>query len=446
MALQRSDSRKSATPGRTTTLEPLGFWSYAHADDKAADNALTDLRLALKHELMQQLGRDVNLFQDVAAIPWGAGWREEIKRAIGRSNFFIPIITPRYIQSAECTREMWLFIERQNELRTMHPDLPQQSLIFPILYVDVNGIEPIDPDAFAQIQGCQIQDFTALRIDGVSTPAAKRWVANVAAGLRAVLSHRIAVPPSPEEREALDREARAAAEARALAEREAEEARKQAAEAKRQAAAEAARRAALAAEVAAHDGHVAKLAALAKRLDAGLAHSKAQQERREAEATRANQIRAALGRVVRIVAWVAGTLIALFALLVVYYMIYPPTPRDTGNEQAVVAEPLADNVSDPPAETAKPRLAAESWITAHSWAVYGHCDDPFTFSIDGETLIADSADTREQYPIIAKLSTRDRLVAKGLTLTRDRPSPGRERMTIGYPDTKVEVVPCAARR
>lgn len=444
MALQRSDSRKSATPGRTTTLEPLGFWSYAHADDKAADNALTDLRLALKHELMQQLGRDVNLFQDVAAIPWGAGWREEIKRAIGRSNFFIPIITPRYIQSAECTREMWLFIERQNELRTMHPDLPQQSLIFPILYVDVNGIEPIDPDAFAQIQGCQIQDFTALRIDGVSTPAAKRWVANVAAGLRAVLSHRIAVPPSPEEREALDREARAAAEARALAEREAEVARKQAAEAAREAAAEAARRAALAAEVAAHDGHVAKLAALSKRLDAGFDYSKAAHEHRDAQAARAAGAWAAFRRIGKIIGWIAGSLVAIFVLMVLYSLIFgerqPTDSAADAAENAAMAEPAE------PVVQARPRFAAEGWITAHSWAVYGHCDDPFTFSIDGDTLIADSADTRERYPIIARRSTSDRLVAKGLTLTRDQPSPGRERMTIVYPDTKVEVVPCAARR
>lgn len=454
MAVQRSDTRKASGAGRTTTLEPIGFWSYARADDEAAGNALTDLRLALKRELMQQLGRDVSLFQDVAAIPWGAGWKEEIERAIGRSTFFIPIITPRFIQSTECAREMWLFIERQNALRELHPDLPRQSLIFPILYVDVDGIEPVDAEAFEQVKERQFQDFTELRIDETTSPAVKRWVANVAKELCAVLRYRIAVPLTPEEREAAERLAREAAEARAQADREAEatraraaaeaeEARKHAEEAAKQAAADATHRAALAAEVTAHDEKRTALAALSMRLDKGLTHSKKEHERREARAARVKQVRAGLGRVARIGAWIAGAIAALFVLMVGYFMVFPPAEPDLANQQAQATGNEATAADVPP----KPRFAAESWITAHPWAVYGHCDDPFTFSIDGSTLIAQSTDARERYPINASRSRNDRLVAKGLTLKLIPPASGdasgERRMAIIYPDTQVEVLPCA---
>lgn len=435
-------------------LEPIGFWSYARADDEAAGNALTDLRLALKRELMQQLGRDVSLFQDVAAIPWGAGWKEEIERAIGRSTFFIPIITPRFIQSTECAREMWLFIERQNALRELHPDLPRQSLIFPILYVDVDGIEPVDAEAFEQVKERQFQDFTELRIDEITSPAVKRWVANVAKELCAVLRYRIAVPLTPEEREAAERLAREAAEARAQADREAEaararaaaeaeEARKRAEAAAKQAAADAAHRAALAAEVKAHDDKRTALAALSMRLDKGLTHSKNEEKRREAQAARAEQVRAGLGRIIRVGAWIVGSIAGLFVLMVGYFMVFPPAEPDLANQQAQATANEATAADVPP----KPRFAAERWITAHPWAVYGHCDDPFTFSIDGSTLIAQSADARERYPINASRSRNDRLVAKGLTLKLIPPASGdasgERRMAIIYPDTQVEVLPCA---
>jgi hypothetical protein len=46
-----------------------------------------------------QLGRNVRLWQDTAAIPDGALWADEIKRAISESAFFIPIVTPSAVGS-----------------------------------------------------------------------------------------------------------------------------------------------------------------------------------------------------------------------------------------------------------------------------------------------------------------------------------------------------------
>lgn len=443
MAIQRSDARKAAPSGRTTTLEPIGFWSYARLDDENAENGLSNLRLALRRELTQQLGENVQLFQDVAAIPWGSDWESEIQRAINRSTFFIPIVTPRFIKSEECAKEIWLFVERQRALRELHPDLPYESLIFPILYVDIDGVDPIDRDAFDEIMKRQIHDFDLLRIKDIDSEPVRMWIATVARDLCRVLRARIAIPPSPEEREAAERAAQAAsialAEAKAQAEREAEEARQRRAEAAEIAAKQAAHRAAVAAEVAAHDAKVAALAALGTRLEKGLEFTRAQHKRRTARTSSTATVRRKL---VLAIAWIVGGCAVLFGLLVIYAIV--TTPRTIGGQTDDAQPPLAGNASTTaalPAPT-KPRFAAESWITASSWAVYGHCEEAITFSIRGDDLIVASADATERYPINAARSTAEQLVAQGQTLVRS----GSDRMTVQYPDSKVELVPCASRR
>lgn len=446
MAIQRSDARKAAPSGRTTTLEPIGFWSYARLDDENAENGLSNLRLALRRELTQQLGENVQLFQDVAAIPWGSDWESEIQRAINRSTFFIPIVTPRFIKSEECAKEIWLFVERQRALRELHPDLPYESLIFPILYVDIDGVDPIDKAAFAEIMKRQIHDFDLLRIKDIDSEPVRMWIATVARDLCRVLRARIAIPPSPEEREAAEREAQAAsvalAEATARAEREAKEARQRQAEAADIAAKQAAHRAALAAEVAAHDAKVATLAALGTRLEKGIEHSRAEHKRRAAKAARVSSVATVRRKIVLTIAWIVGGCAVLFGLFVIYAIV--TTPRTSGGQAGDAAPPVASNSSavEPLPAPAKPRFAAESWITASSWAVYGHCEEAITFSIRGDDLIVASADSTERYPINAARSSADRLVAQGQTLVRS----GSDRMSIQYPDSQVELVPCASRR
>ena len=469
MATARNESRKGSAPGRTTMLEPIGFWSYARADDEAAGNALTDLRLVLKRELMQQLGRDVALFQDVAAIPKGAEWAREIRHAIDQSTFFIPIVTPRFIQSRECAREMQMFLDRQQAIFDAYPDLPRESRIFPILYIKIDDIEPIDRHALAEINKRQYFDFTKLRLEESDSKAVRVALADFAQDLCRVLRARVAVPMSEEEREAQRREVEAAAkaereaaEARAQADREAEaararaaaeaeEARKRAEEAAKQAATDAARRAALAAEVKAHDDKRTALAALSMRLDNGLTHSKKEHERREARAARVKQVRAGLGRIIRVGAWIAGAIAALFVLMVVYFMIFPKVPPKPDDAPPRVTDNLTGNQTAagpaaPPAP-AKPRFAAESWITAQRWAVSAKCSSPVSFSIEGNDLIVNQGGAPERHAIDAARSTEDRLVADGLTLSRKSPRPAAgSRMTMSYPDLKVELLPCAARR
>jgi TIR domain len=114
--------------------ELVGFFSYSRKDDEQTEGALSRLRARIYNELRLQLGRDFRLWQDVAAIPDGALWEAEIRRAVVESAFFIPIVTPSSIASRHCKFEFDAFLEREAALG-------RNNLIFPILYIRVPALE-----------------------------------------------------------------------------------------------------------------------------------------------------------------------------------------------------------------------------------------------------------------------------------------------------------------
>src|SRR5271155_706898 len=114
--------------------ELVGFFSYARKDDEQTAGALSRLRASIQRELRLQLGREFRLWQDAAAIPEGALWEAEIRRAVAESVFFIPIVTPSSIASRHCKFEFDAFLERETALG-------RNNLIFPILYIRVPALE-----------------------------------------------------------------------------------------------------------------------------------------------------------------------------------------------------------------------------------------------------------------------------------------------------------------
>ena len=80
-------------------LQPIGFLSYARQDDERSGRQLFELRRLLSDELQVLYGRqEIKIFQDVAAIPPGAKWRQMITEAIANSTFFVPILTPSFAE------------------------------------------------------------------------------------------------------------------------------------------------------------------------------------------------------------------------------------------------------------------------------------------------------------------------------------------------------------
>src|SRR6516165_4442564 len=96
--------------------EIVGFFSYSREDDEASDGSLSALRLAIQRELSAQLGRSrttFRLWQDQEAIAPGRLWESEIKTAVEQAVFFIPIVTPRAVNSHYCKFEFEAFLARE---------------------------------------------------------------------------------------------------------------------------------------------------------------------------------------------------------------------------------------------------------------------------------------------------------------------------------------------
>jgi hypothetical protein len=98
--------------------EIIGFFSYSRDDDEDSHNALSTIRELIQNELRARLGRSrqsLRLWQDQEAIAPGSMWESEINTAVKQSVFFIPIITPRVINSKNCGVEFKKFLDREKE-------------------------------------------------------------------------------------------------------------------------------------------------------------------------------------------------------------------------------------------------------------------------------------------------------------------------------------------
>ena len=115
----------------------VGSFSYSREDDQGFDDALSKFRDAIQRELSAQLGRNranFRIWQDKIAIPHGALWQKQIIDGIKQSAFFVPIITPRAVNSPHCAFEFELFLARETELG-------RDDLVFPILYIPVPELD-----------------------------------------------------------------------------------------------------------------------------------------------------------------------------------------------------------------------------------------------------------------------------------------------------------------
>jgi len=143
-------------------LDPTGFWSYSTSDDEGSGGRLSQLRTLLTAELKAHIGGKAGVFQDAAAIPPGAAWERQIREKLNQSSFIIPILTPSFLQSQWCCREVSLFRQREKAL-------DRDDLIFPIYYIDIGHVDTSCPeechdkevlDLFSQRQ---MTNFQALR-------------------------------------------------------------------------------------------------------------------------------------------------------------------------------------------------------------------------------------------------------------------------------------------
>ena len=219
--------------------ELIGFFSYSREDDEAFRGTLSALREGIQRELSAQLGRskkNFRLWQDQAAIAPGKLWEKEIKTAIDQSVFFIPIVTPRAVNSTYCKFEFETFLAREAAIG-------RNDLVFPIVYISVAALESDaswrDDPVLSTIARRQYVDWRPLRHLDAQTTVAREQIERLCQKIVETLREPWI---SPEERRRM-----AEAEARKRAEDEARrleaEAERRAEESRRRAEAEARKRA-----------------------------------------------------------------------------------------------------------------------------------------------------------------------------------------------------------
>jgi hypothetical protein len=201
--------------------ELIGFFSYSRDDDQDSNNALSAIRALIQNELRARLGRSrqsLRLWQDQEAVAPGSMWESQINAAVQQSVFFIPIITPRVINSKYCGIEFKRFLDRERELG-------RDDLVFPILYIDVDELQDENQwrghPLLEVIGQRQYVDWREYRYE-LDSPTLRRAAANLCAKIAASLRR-----PQPDERtEAADREAAAQREADRVAREHAEKERR----------------------------------------------------------------------------------------------------------------------------------------------------------------------------------------------------------------------------
>ena len=156
--------------------ELIGFFSYSREDDEAFRGTLSALREGIQRELSAQLGRskkNFRLWQDQAAIAPGKLWEKEIKTAIDQSVFFIPIVTPRAVNSKYCKFEFETFLAREAAIG-------RNDLVFPIVYISVAALDSDaswrDDPVLSTIARRQYVDWRPLRHLDAQTTVAREQI------------------------------------------------------------------------------------------------------------------------------------------------------------------------------------------------------------------------------------------------------------------------------
>jgi formylglycine-generating enzyme required for sulfatase activity len=214
---------RNGAMGSLAELDNLvGFFSYAREDDEDFRGELSAIRGAIGRNLAALLGktkgRNFRLWQDVDAIAPGKLWKAEIDNAIEESAFFIPIVTPRAVQSPYCRNEFEAFLAREQALG-------RNDLVFPILFIPVPALKHAtrtrNDRVLAIIAERQFVDWTSFGYEDISSPASRLQIRR----LCEPIAERLHEPwLSPEERaqiakqraeeERVRREAKAEEEAR----------------------------------------------------------------------------------------------------------------------------------------------------------------------------------------------------------------------------------------
>jgi hypothetical protein len=151
------------------------FVSYAHADDVLDEGAILYFGERLEQALRAYTGRtDLPVFVDRKSIDWGDAWRARITEGLADSAILIPFVTPNFLSSEECRKEIEEFLALRE----------RAHWLLPIYYIDVIDLETRGDAVSMAIRERQYEDWRQLRNVGRKTKKVNKSIESLAKKIR----------------------------------------------------------------------------------------------------------------------------------------------------------------------------------------------------------------------------------------------------------------------
>jgi len=121
---------------------PIAFASYCQFDDENDEGFVEHFCDRLQNEVRALEGKNLfEIFRDKSTrngIRWGEAWQSRVDRGLDESTFLIVIVTPSFLESEQCRREVLRFDEIERSRG-------RNDLILPVYYINDNRI-PFEGD------------------------------------------------------------------------------------------------------------------------------------------------------------------------------------------------------------------------------------------------------------------------------------------------------------
>ncbi|NQX13717.1 AAA family ATPase [Microbacteriaceae bacterium VKM Ac-2855] len=193
----RPPERANTVTSPTATLlgsnDATMFLSYVHADNERSGGKMVQFAKDLVETYAFLFGRTIELFVDRDSINWGETWSKRLQTEAESTSFMLAIVTPRYLQSEACRRELLAFSAAAEAA-------DEPKLLLPLQWVDIKNSHVVDPEdpVLAKILSTHFVDATEVRRLQPGSPEYDSLLEEVANRLRQTVDQGATAGKKPE--------------------------------------------------------------------------------------------------------------------------------------------------------------------------------------------------------------------------------------------------------
>ena len=131
------------------------FLSYRHSDNEYLGGKIVQLVKEVARSYQFLYGETIDVFIDTESIKWGEKWETELDRRIGSCNVIMPAVTPGYIKSEACRKELLAFNSKISSRKNCR--------IMPLIWQKVENLSDSTDLVAGIISQHQYEDVSSLQ-------------------------------------------------------------------------------------------------------------------------------------------------------------------------------------------------------------------------------------------------------------------------------------------